>query len=217
MSGIGYRRKVTFEKTVVGDGIMPSLEQPAKTRASNVARAAGQEDLHRRAPRSAKIAAAAARKITENQSTAFECFDIFRGSLDRLEQNASAPGVQSGENVTNQVAHHPRRSEIQLQIGRCTQQHAWPWFAILVLHHGAIITARSNRAVINTIDRSAAGGKLLSHLGVNLVESIFCEHSSTDGRLVGYQHDRKAGTTELLQGFGGSGQETNQRGISKDK
>ena len=122
-----------------------------------------------------------ARKIAENQRTAFECFDIFRGSQDRLKQNASTPGIQTGENVTSQVANHPGRSEIQFQIGCCTQQHSRPRFAIRMLHHRAIVTVWSNRAVINTVDRSARGGKLLLHLGVNLGESVFGQQSSADG------------------------------------
>ena len=50
---------------------------------------------------------------------------------------------------------------------------------------------------------------------MNLVKSIFREHSSTNGRLVGYQYNCKAGAAELLEGFSGSRQEANQRGITK--
>ena len=139
---------------------MSLLKQPAKTRTSNVAAPPVMRIFIAMASDPPDIVVAAAARSGRTKARPSSALTSSAEGLARFDENASAPGVQTGKNVANQVTHHPRRGKIQLQISRCTEQHARPWFTVWVFHHRAIIAAGSDRAVINTINRSTTGSEL---------------------------------------------------------
>ena len=74
--GLGDRRGIPLEQVVIGDRIVPVVEQPAKAGAADVARAAGQEDLHRSFSLIAKNQVDRGREVGRNQGLAGECFRL---------------------------------------------------------------------------------------------------------------------------------------------
>ena len=81
MSGIRDRCNITFEKTVVGNWIMSSLEQPAKARHfRHIPRhRSGEFSLYRSSI--CQNCRGRRYEIRTNQSSAFECLDICGSEL----------------------------------------------------------------------------------------------------------------------------------------
>ena len=129
------------------------------------------------------------------------------------EQDAATAGVQAGQHVAHLIADHPRGAQVDPQLVGPAEQHAGGRLAVRAIRAAAF--GRRGGAVVDAVERRAAGREPAFQLGVDRPQPVLGEEPPADARLVGHQHPGEAGAPEPHQGLRGPGQEADPRRVGE--
>lgn len=141
-------------------------------------------------------------EIGEDEAISGEGLEGFRGVFlgAGLEEDGATASVEAGKGIGDEVTDHPGTGEVEEEVGRGLEEHAWFGLAIGRAARGFGFGGGSIGAEIDRIELGAMGCELAVHLFMNLVQAIDGIQTAADAGLVGDDDDGEAGGAELTDG-----------------